>query len=263
MGGRERWTPPITASRSCAPGALRRRPRAAPDGPPRPTPPRPAPPRRPSATQQIALQAAAKLARLEAASQQHAEELARAKRQLDKLQVRVRLAGQDVRRPLAQVRAAGRRGAAGPCGGLAGARSPLAVAARPRLLLTAARRSAGRPAAQVQQAVAAQAEVLARLAEEQGKGRQQVEDTQQLLGALQAVQAKQFQVTVEAVKGCQQQVARLREQQGRQQAGSGAQAGPAPAASQPRPQGAGSQQLAGGRSTPPDPWKAPAESVAA
>jgi hypothetical protein len=109
-------------------------------------------------------------------------------------------------------------------------------------------------AAQVQQAVAQQAEVLARLAEEQGKGRQQVEDTQQLLGALQAVQAKQFQVTVEAVRGCQQQLARLREQQGRQQAGAGA----ARAASQPQPQGTGGQQGAEMGSTAPDPWKAPA-----
>jgi hypothetical protein len=60
--------------------------------------------RRPSAGQQIALQAAAKLARLDASSQQQAEELARAKRQLDKLQIRVRLTGQDLRRPLSQVR---------------------------------------------------------------------------------------------------------------------------------------------------------------
>ncbi len=66
---------------------------------------------------------------------------------------------------------------------------------------------------QVQQAAAQQAELLARLAEDQGKVRQQVEDTQQLLAAVQGVSAKQFTVLVDAIKSCQAGLARLREQQ--------------------------------------------------
>jgi hypothetical protein len=79
--------------------------------------------------QQVALQAAAQLARLGAASQAQAEELGRASRQLDKLQVRVRLAGQDTRRPLAQVSAAGWAALAGRRW-LGGGSQPSAVARR-------------------------------------------------------------------------------------------------------------------------------------
>ncbi|GIL42251.1 hypothetical protein Vafri_282 [Volvox africanus] len=57
-----------------------------------------------------------------------------------------------------------------------------------------------RPIAQLQSASADQTAVLVRLASEQEALRGQLRDTQTLLGALQGLTAKQFQVTVEAIK---------------------------------------------------------------
>ncbi|GIL89530.1 hypothetical protein Vretimale_1907 [Volvox reticuliferus] len=57
-----------------------------------------------------------------------------------------------------------------------------------------------RPIAQLQSASADQSAVLVRLASEQEALRGQLRDTQALLAALQGLTAKQFQVTVEAIK---------------------------------------------------------------
>lgn len=62
-------------------------------------------PSRSPGTHQVALQASAKLAELDATCKQQGEELSRAARQVAKLQTRVRLNGSDVRRPLSQVKA--------------------------------------------------------------------------------------------------------------------------------------------------------------
>ncbi|KXZ50533.1 hypothetical protein GPECTOR_16g708 [Gonium pectorale] len=106
------------------------------------------------AAQGLALEAAARLARLEALTTQHATEFAAASRQIDKLQVRARVTGVDLRRPITQLQASS----------------------------------------------AEQAGLLARMATELEALRGQVRDTQALLAALQGLSAKQFQVTVDAIK---------------------------------------------------------------
>ncbi|PNH12018.1 hypothetical protein TSOC_001064, partial [Tetrabaena socialis] len=109
---------------------------------------------RPTANAAPAVEAAARLARLEALTDKQLAEFAVAVRQVDKLQVRTRITSGDLKRPIAQL----------------------------------------------QSASADQAAVLSRLATEVEALRGHLRDTQQLLGALQALTAKQFQVTVDAIK---------------------------------------------------------------
>lgn len=105
-------------------------------------------------TQQPTTEAAARLARLEALTDKQLSELTLAARQIDKLQIRTRVTGGDLKRPIVKL----------------------------------------------QNATTEQAVVLTKLAGEVEALRNQLRDTQQLLLALQGLAAKQFQVTVDAIK---------------------------------------------------------------
>eukprot|EP00877_Chromochloris_zofingiensis_P010741 jgi/Chrzof1/5920/Cz16g20210.t1 len=105
------------------------------------------------------LDAAARLARLETSTQQHDTQLAAAIRQVDKLNLRVKVATTDLKTPIRQAQASSIQ----------------------------------------------HADVLVRVSEQQVALQKQVDDTQQLVGALQAVSAKQFKVCVDALAQAKQQ----------------------------------------------------------
>lgn len=165
-----------------------------------------------TAAGRLSTEGGARLARVEAAVEQQAGSLGAAMKKLDKLGMRVRVATSDLKQPISQVRPPAACGCG--CGCLPRVCTPTCRCRRPPhtapcmlhctehpahsnkypLPSCLAHLAPPLPHLQVQNAAAQHAELLVRLAEGQELLKKQVDDTQALLGALQGVSAKQFQV---------------------------------------------------------------------
>ncbi|EFJ46234.1 hypothetical protein VOLCADRAFT_93306 [Volvox carteri f. nagariensis] len=156
-------------------------------------------------------EAAARLARLEALTDKQLAEFSTAVRQIDKLQVRTRLTGGDIRRPLAQHREH-KRGLNAPTNlsyitthrcavrqfrrrSLSEWPHSLAHYMLCCVVLTNPDGGVVFTFSQLQTAAADHSAVLVRLASEQEVLRGQLRDTQALLVAVQGLTAKQFQLS--------------------------------------------------------------------